>query len=437
MDKFYNNDKAVIERKINVAPRNVESTEDIPEKYSLAQCTQWIKDNQFRKVCLQFPDHLLKDSVGISLMLQKSCEQMVYIMADTSYESCCIDYVNAAHIEADAIIHFGNSCLSKPSYKIPTLFIYERWSINLDQFVTAVEEFFVGQSDDFSIVIDTPYFYKLDDIREKLKSSNNCKIIPIGEDPSENCIYVGINDRKLTVFELSYKISKLFFYDPLQHRTITAHSQNTAILKRRHFLVEKIKDAKTVAICIGTLAISNYLNAIQRVKALCKLHSKKYYIISVGKINVAKLANFPEMDVYVLISCAMNDIFDSREFYRPIVTCYDVELALNPEISPETSFTYDFTLSNVTPLPDKLSMSENNSDVSLLTGSIRHVESNCDSSSSNALTSEIDKSIAIQTNDSFVRTWRGLDRIEVDNLPVKIAEEGRTGIASGYKSEIS
>jgi diphthamide biosynthesis protein 2 len=42
----------------------------------------------------------------------------VSILGDTSYGECCVDEVAAEHIEADAVIHFGNACLT------PTRFFF-------------------------------------------------------------------------------------------------------------------------------------------------------------------------------------------------------------------------------------------------------------------------------------------------------------------------
>ena len=67
------------------------------------------------------------------------------------------------------------------------------------------------------------------------------------------------------------------------------------------------------------------------MKSLLKKAGKKYYTFVVGKLNVAKLANFMEIDVYVYISCGENTVVDSKEFYRPIVTPYEMEIACNPE----------------------------------------------------------------------------------------------------------
>ena len=48
----------------------------------------------------------------------------------------------------------------------------------------------------------------------------------------------------------------------------------------------------------------------------------------VGKINAAKLLNFPEIDVFVLVACPENSLLDSKALFKPVVTPFELELAL-------------------------------------------------------------------------------------------------------------
>lgn len=59
--------------------------------------------------------------------------------------------------------------------------------------------------------------------------------------------------------------------------------------------MEKCKDANVVGILICKLAGDQTKDIISRMKQLCLVNGKKSYIVSVGKPNVAKLANFPEV----------------------------------------------------------------------------------------------------------------------------------------------
>jgi diphthamide biosynthesis protein 2 len=44
----------------------------------------------------------LKEQIGVSL----------FVMADSTYGSCCVDEVGASRINADCVIHYGHTCLS-------------------------------------------------------------------------------------------------------------------------------------------------------------------------------------------------------------------------------------------------------------------------------------------------------------------------------------
>ena len=36
----------------------------------------------------------------------------LFVMADTTYGSCCVDEVGASRIDADCVVHYGHTCLS-------------------------------------------------------------------------------------------------------------------------------------------------------------------------------------------------------------------------------------------------------------------------------------------------------------------------------------
>jgi diphthamide biosynthesis protein 2 len=86
------------------------------------------------------------------------------------------------------------------------------------------------------------------------------------------------------------------WYDPSGTQQLEQYSvENSKFLMKRMHLIERIKDAKTLGILVGTLGASNYLGAVDRLKELAKQRGKKLYIIAVGKPSVTKLANFPEV----------------------------------------------------------------------------------------------------------------------------------------------
>ncbi|CAK9303026.1 unnamed protein product [Gordionus sp. m RMFG-2023] len=71
----------------------------------------WINQNGYKRVALQFPDEYLKYSLDISNLIKAKSECQTYVLADTSYGNCCVDLIASQHANCDSLIHFGPACL--------------------------------------------------------------------------------------------------------------------------------------------------------------------------------------------------------------------------------------------------------------------------------------------------------------------------------------
>ena len=141
--------------------------------------------------------------------------------------------------------------------------------------------------------------------------------------------YIGAETATLTNMLMTFNKCQFYTYDP--HTRVARHETANVnrMLMRRYYLIEKAKDARIIGILVGTLGVVDYLAVIQRMKELIHAAGKKSYMFVVGKLNVAKLANFMEIDVFVHIACAENTLVDSSEFYKPVITPYELEVACN------------------------------------------------------------------------------------------------------------
>jgi len=86
---------------------------DFEEIYEIERTIKLLKEGGFKTIALQFPDDLLHDAAKMSRRLQNGVDgAKTYILADTSYGSCCVDEIAAEHIHADVVVHYGRACLS-------------------------------------------------------------------------------------------------------------------------------------------------------------------------------------------------------------------------------------------------------------------------------------------------------------------------------------
>lgn len=60
---------------------------------------------------------------------------------------------------------------------------------------------------------------------------------------------------------------------------------------------------------------ASYLPLIVHLRQILARAHKKVYTISVGKLNPAKLANFPEIECFVLVACPENSLVDAKVLF--------------------------------------------------------------------------------------------------------------------------
>lgn len=141
--------------------------------------------------------------------------------------------------------------------------------------------------------------------------------------------YVGGEGATLRNFMMTWNRCAFASFDPTTLRARTESVNVNRALMRRYYGIERARDAKVVGVLVGTLGVLDYLSIIQQLKETLLRAGKRSYMFAMGKLNVAKLANFLEVDVFVLVACPQNSLLDSSQFYKPVVTPFEMEVACN------------------------------------------------------------------------------------------------------------
>ncbi len=104
-------------------------------------------------------------------------------------------------------------------------------------------------------------------------------------------------------------------------------------LNRRFYLTQKAQLASIMGILVGTLSQDRFRNVISSVRRKIEDSGRGCYTFVVGKINVAKLANFAEIECFVLISCEETSVLkDEREFHIPVITLSELDIVLGDKV---------------------------------------------------------------------------------------------------------
>lgn len=380
-------------------------TMELESNYDIARTAEFIRNRNFTRVALQFPDELLKDSVKVVRALRDKLQSLkesgtegkrddkyvgLFVMADTTYGSCCVDEVGASHINADCVIHYGHTCLS-PTSTLPALFVFGKASINVSHCAESISNYAKTNGKPIVVLFGLEYAHAMHYIKEAIaielsrlygsesqleahcadvmssvmnpsegfKTSNGHQGPVDGCASNEGCgtgmsadarysagglvwnlpegcrvedyllFWIGSDNSAFANVVLTFNGCDIVRYDATENCLVTDLSHQRRILKRRYYLVEKAKDANIIGILVGTLGVAGYLHMISQMKELITAAGKKSYTLAMGRPNPAKLANFPECGVFIYVSCAQTALLDSKEYLAPVITPFEAMLAFN------------------------------------------------------------------------------------------------------------
>lgn len=263
--------------------------------------------------------------------------------------------------------------------------------------------------------------------------------------------WIGLDNSAFANVVLTFNACEIVRYDVTGNRMVTDLSPQRRILKRRYYLVERAKDANIVAILVGTLGVAGYLNIINQMTELIKGAGKKPYTLVMGKPNPAKLANFPECDVFLYVSCAQTALLDSKEYLAPVITPFEASIAFNR--GSQWTGAYVMGFRDLINLPQlKVENQDEEARFSFLQG--RYVEdfdnqeNGEQQSEALALANATEKALQLQNNcNSLIRgdarsgaeffrnrSYHGLN-MPSENTSPEPYFKGRSGRASGYEDE--
>lgn len=281
-------------------------------------------------------------------------EEHLTILGDTSYGACCVDEVAAEHCSAEVVVHYGRSCLS-PTARLPVIYVFTTRSLDHESTVATFKATYPDLQEKVVLMADIPFQHHVPELERILKEREGYtnvhateilhnpssplpnRTVPeeISSDPSAlaNFSIFHISDPPTSLLlTLSSRVSRVHIL-PTNNTAgnpspQTLQTNTTAALRRRYALLIKVATAPIIGILINTLSVKNYMTALSHCQDLIAAAGKKSYTFVVGKLNAAKIANFSEVEGWVVIGCWESSLIESSDFYRPIVTPFELEMAM-------------------------------------------------------------------------------------------------------------
>ena len=321
-----------------------------------------------------------KLETNMGLEEKKDEEERLFILGDTSYGACCVDEVAAEHVDADCVVHYGRSCLSPPSRR-PVIYVFTERPLNLEQTVSTFQTTYPDKSQKVILMADIPYSHHIPTLHKLLCEAGYTSAFPtsIVHNPSSllpnRTTPPGTSDDKAALLDwalfhisspptsllltLSSRVASTHIY-PTHPSTSapSAEESNTRMtLRRRYALCTSLSTTPVFGILINTLSVKNYMDILSHVQRVIAAAGKKSYTFVVGKVNAAKVANFSEVGGWVVIGCWESSLIESKDFWRPLITPFELEIALQDDTNRvwtgEWSGDFSALLDDTKPREDK------------------------------------------------------------------------------------
>ncbi|KAL4784590.1 hypothetical protein BJX76DRAFT_347715 [Aspergillus varians] len=387
-------DDRILEATDPVVPETnrILSDEELAITYDIERTLKEIRQARYKRIALQFPDDMLPDAPRVFQLLSRGLEvrdivngsssaqkdepgstttdgladsvsrldvtdaveqtPRLYILADTSYGTCCVDEVAAEHVDADVVVHYGRSCLS-PTARLPVIYVFTHKDLPLDPLVKAFKETYPDPNTKVILVADVTYSDHIPEVYSRLAKEgySNLFATALVHDPSSAIPNRSVPDSvkeapqslvdwqlfhiseppTALLLTLASQVAAIHIYPtdgPAGSDVKPLPASTAAVLRRRYAILTRLSTVPIFGILINTLSVKNYLHIVEHVKEKIAAAGKKSYMFVVGKLNAAKVANFSEIGGWVVIGCWESSLVDSRDFWKPVITPFELEVAL-------------------------------------------------------------------------------------------------------------
>ncbi|BEI81471.1 hypothetical protein CcaverHIS002_0206310 [Cutaneotrichosporon cavernicola] len=269
-------------------------------------------------------------------------------------------------------------------------------------------------------------------------------------------LYLGSEGRSLLNLQMNHATNPVYAFNA-DCGAWAVHPTSSRLLSRRLFALHSAMAADVFGLVVGNVGLASSRALVAELREALKLAKKKSYTLSVGRLNPAKLANFAEIECFVLVGCGEGGVVDSKDFLRPIITPWELTLALKGKagVWDPSAWTLDLdaALDEATAVvaseratTGEADDSDNESELefSLVTGTYRTrktfgaaEEETREGGTDVALRNDNMSLAKLESAGSMflqTRTFQGLEpRYGLDE-PAML-EQGRTGVARGYTEE--
>jgi len=353
------------------------------DSFPLDAVSRAIQLRGFKRVVLQFPDEHLQHCVDVYARLSELVGDAVslFIAADSTYGSS-VDDVSAQHVDGDLLVYFGSDLSG--SGAMPVMIAPMRVTVDKTDCAARVSSSLGaldGSCTHALVLFEPGCHHAVVDLMEALRESlprfalEAASLPPCADMTKWNCrldeegpntypasassdvvvlgglhcrrdhpaftkvdappapqalVYIGDKAEQLDNILLHLSQCPVLHYSPRNCRLVVLTGCETKVFRQRYLGVQGCASASIIGIIVGSMGLTaaSTQHIIRRLQLLIEAAGKRHYTFVMGRLNEAKICNFPEIDLFVLVGNEDLSLVAPKTFERPVITPWELELGL-------------------------------------------------------------------------------------------------------------
>jgi diphthamide biosynthesis protein 2 len=340
-------------------------------RLDLTVVARLLAEHRFRRVALQFPDEHLRESIAtyrrlVDLVMDDGADMELFIIGDSTFGSS-VDDVSAQHVDADVLLYFGSDLSSSgvlPVMVVPfpkpidvdaavaslvaavvpapaaprVLVLYEPGYSHAMAALHAAAERALGAAAQVAVAAMPPCADLATWHPDRTRGPDVDAARKVGGlvapdvswlAPDVTVWYVGEKAEQVVSVTLQLAQHTVATYSPATRRCDVIHGESREFRERCGGFL-RVKDARIVGLVVGSMGLTGDAtkDILHRLETLVAAAKKSSYVFVMGRLNEAKLCNFPEIDVFCLISNDDIALVRPKTFHKPVITPWELEVGL-------------------------------------------------------------------------------------------------------------
>lgn len=302
-----------------------------------------IMERNAKKVLIQLPEGMKKETFRIVGLIKKNCDADVFISGSGCWGGCDVAVEEAKKINADLLIHFGHA----PFVKIDFPVLYVELYSKLDAVSLLDKNMEKLNIDKVGLIGSIQYVKQFENLKKYLESKGKKVLIPKKKGFSAydghvvGCEYNSLKtienevDGFLVIGNKFHSLGaalmcvdkKVYLLDEQSNNLELMNGERDKVIRQRAIAIDKVKRAKKIGIVVDKKIGQYNMKIAERLKNDLEKLEKEAIIIIVNEFNPG-LMNFYSVDAFIDTACPRISIEDYDRYDKPIINSREASVVV-------------------------------------------------------------------------------------------------------------